>query len=134
VYAPHLVYTDGDRLAFYSGGVKLDRPDLHLKSQELHAWLADSKADSQLEKAFADGAVEIAGARKDNAYDGVSEHAEYYTTEQKVVLNGGTPQLTRTVDGKQPTVIKQAQLIYFVNDGKLVGTGAATDRIPPKKK
>jgi lipopolysaccharide export system protein LptA len=134
VYAPHLVYTDGDRLAFYSGGVKLDRPDLHLKSQELHAWLADSKADSQLEKAFADGAVEIAGARKDNAYDGTSEHAEYYTGEQKVVLNGGTPQLTRTAGGKQPTVIKQAQLIYFVNDGKLVGTGAAADRIPPKKK
>ena len=42
VYAPHMVYTDQDRLAYYSGGVRLDRPDLHLKSQELHAWLADS--------------------------------------------------------------------------------------------
>jgi lipopolysaccharide export system protein LptA len=134
VYAPHMVYTDQDRLAFYSGGVKLERPDLHLKSKELHAWLADSKADSQLEKAFADGAVEISGARRENAYNGASEHAEYYTAEQKVILNGGTPQMVRTVGGKPPTVVKQHELIYFVNDGKLVGTGAASDRIPPKKK
>jgi lipopolysaccharide export system protein LptA len=134
VYAQHLVYTDQDRLAFYSGGVKLERPDLHLKSKLLHAWLADSKADSQLEKAFADGAVEITGARRDNAYNGVSEHMEYYTAEQKVILNGGAPQLVRTVTGRPPTVVKQRELIYFVNDGKLVGTGAASDRIPPKKK
>jgi lipopolysaccharide export system protein LptA len=134
VYAPHMTYTDQDRLAFYSGGVKLERPDLHLKSKELHAWLADSKAESQLEKAFADGAAEISGARRDNAYNGSSEHMEYYTAEQKVILNGGAPQLVRTVTGRPPTIVKQRELIYFVNDGKLVGTGAASDRIPPKKK
>ncbi len=134
VYAPHLVYTDQDRLALYSGGVKLERPDLHLKSKQLHAWMADSKADSQLEKAFADGAVEISGARKENAYNGTSDHLEYYTGAQKVILNGGIPQLTRTVSGGKPTIVKQPELIYFVNDGKLVGTGAGTDRIPPKKK
>ena len=85
------------------------RPDLHVKSKELHAWLseskpepplqkadsqpekADSKADSQLEKAFADGSVEISGARRDTAYNGTSEHMEYYTREQKVILNGGVP-------------------------------------------
>jgi lipopolysaccharide export system protein LptA len=134
VFAPHLVYTDQDRLAFYSGGVKLERPDLHLKSKELHAWLADSKADSQLEKAFADGAVEISGARRDNAYNGASEHVEYYTADQKVILNGGAPQLVRTVSGTRPTILKAHELIYLVNDGKLVSNGAAVDRIPPKKK
>jgi lipopolysaccharide export system protein LptA len=134
VYAPHLVYTDQDRLAFYSGGVKLERPDLHLKSKELHAWLADSKAESQLEKAFADGAVEITGARRENAYTGTSEHMEYYTAEQKVILNGGAPQIVRTATGRPPTIVKQRELIYFVNDGKLVGNGAAVDRIPPKKR
>ncbi|HEX3742407.1 MAG TPA: LptA/OstA family protein [Bryobacteraceae bacterium] len=134
VYAPHLVYTDQDRLAYYSGGVRLDRPDLHLKSQELHTWLADSKADSQLEKAVADGAVEISGARRENSYTGNSDHMEYYTAEQKVILNGGAPQLVRTVAGRPPTVVRQRELIYFVNDGKLVGTGAASDRIPAKKK
>jgi lipopolysaccharide export system protein LptA len=134
VFARHLVYTDRDRLALYSGGVKLERPNLHMKSKELRTWLADSKADSQLEKAFGDGAVEISGARRENAYNGASEHMEYYTAEQKVILNGGSPQLVRTVAGKPPTMVKQSELIYFVNDGKLVGTGAANDRIPPKKK
>jgi lipopolysaccharide export system protein LptA len=134
VYAQHMVYTDQDRLAVYSGGVKLERPELHLKSKELHAWLADSKADSQLEKAFADGAVEISGARRENAYTGGSEHLEYYTAEQKVILNGGAPQLVRTVSGARPTILKARELTYFVNDGKLVSTGAATDRIPPKKR
>jgi lipopolysaccharide export system protein LptA len=73
VYAPHLVYTDQDRLAFYSGGVRLERPEMHLKSRDLHAWLADSKADSQLEKAVADGGVEITGARRENSYSGNSD-------------------------------------------------------------
>jgi lipopolysaccharide export system protein LptA len=134
VYAPHMTYTDQDRLAYYSGGVKLERPELHLKSKELHAWLADSKAESQLDKAFADGGVEISGAHRDNTYKGSSEHMEYYTGEQKVILNGGAPELVRSVTGRQPTVVRQRELIYFVNDGKLVGTGAASDRIPPKKK
>ena len=134
VFAPHMTYTDEDKLAYYSGGVKLERPDIHLKSKELHAWLADSKADSQLEKAFADGTVEISGARRDNNYNGTSEHMEYYTEEQKVILNGGSPQLVRTVAGQPPLTLKQRELIYFVNDGKLVGAGAAIDRIPPKKK
>ncbi len=113
--------------------MKLERPNLHLKSKDLHTWLADSKSDSQLDKAFADGAVEISGARRENAYSGTSEHMEYYTDEQKVVLNGGTPQLVRTVAGKAPTILKERELIYFVNDGKLMTKGAGSDRIPRKK-
>jgi lipopolysaccharide export system protein LptA len=134
VYAAHMVYTDQDRLAHYSGGVKLERPELHLKSKELHAWLADSSADSQLEKAFADGAVEISGARRDNSYNGTSEHMEFYTDEQKVLLTGGSPKLTRTVAGGSPTILNEPELIYFIDSGKLTGKGAAMDRIPPKKK
>jgi lipopolysaccharide export system protein LptA len=154
VHAPHLVYTDGDRLAYYSGGVQLDRPDLHLKSKELHAWLADSKADSQLEKAFADGTVEISGARKDMTYNGTAEHAEYYTKDpdqappaapqknaaepalkavQKVILNGGMPKLVRTLGGK-PTTVYGSELIDYPDDGNVICIGACTDRIPPKKK
>ncbi|HUB82033.1 MAG TPA: LptA/OstA family protein [Bryobacteraceae bacterium] len=134
VYAQHMVYTDRDRLAYYSGGVTLDRPELHLKSKQLHAWLADSNADSQLEKAFADGAVEISGARRQNSYNGNSEHMEYYTADQKVILNGGSPRLVRTEAGGSPTILTEPELIYFVDSGKLTGKGAAVDRIPPKKK
>jgi len=58
---------------------------------------------------------------------------EYYTSEQKMILNGGVPQMVRTAKGER-TVLQQRELIYFVNDGKLVGNGAAVDRIPPKKR
>ena len=133
VNAPHLVYTDKDRLAYYFGGVKLERPELHLKSKELHAWLNDSKAESQLEKAFADGGVEISGARKDNSYSGNSEHLEYYTKNQTVILNGGNPQLRRSAGGKE-TVMKEPELIYSLDDGNLKGHGLGSDRLPPKKK
>ena len=51
-----------------------------------------------------------------------------------MILNGGAPQLVRTVSGARPTILKARELTYFVNDGKLVSTGAATDRIPPKKR
>ncbi len=60
VHAPHLVYTEENRLAVYSGGVMLERPESASEvAASMHAFLADSGADSRLEKAFADGAVEI---------------------------------------------------------------------------
>jgi len=74
-----------------------------MKSKELRNLAGRfPKPISQLEKAFGDGAVEISGARRENAYNGASEHMEYYTAEQKVILNGGSPQLVRTVAGKAP--------------------------------
>ncbi len=43
VRAPHLVYTDENRLAVYTGGVQLTRPNMLVKSQELRAYLADPR-------------------------------------------------------------------------------------------
>src|ERR1019366_7873718 len=66
VHAPHLVYTEENRLAVYTGGVLLNRPGLQVKGKELRAYLAESGADSRLEKALGDGAgesVETAGDR-----------------------------------------------------------------------
>src|SRR5262249_53086047 len=57
--APHIIYTAQTRLAEYSGGARLDRPGMQVKSKILRAYLADSSADSRLEKAFAEGSVEI---------------------------------------------------------------------------
>jgi len=133
IRAPHLVYTDEDRLASYTGGVKLDRQGMLVQSSQLKAWLADSDADSRLDKAFADGAVDILGHSKTASYHANSEHAEYYTDNQKIVLNGGKPQFVKT-ENKKTSTIQQQELTYFANDGSLRGTGAATDRIPGKKK
>jgi lipopolysaccharide export system protein LptA len=133
VLASHLVYTDGNRLAQYSGGVKLDRDGMVVQSREVRAWLADSDADSRLDKAFADGSVDILGKSKDSTFHANSEHAEYYTEQQKIVLNGGPPKVVKTQNGKTFTV-QQTELTYFANDGSLRGTGPAKDRVPTKRK
>jgi lipopolysaccharide export system protein LptA len=133
VHAPHLVYTEENRLAVYTGGVLLNRPGLQVKARELRAFLAESGADSRLEKAFADGAVEIVQTAPDRTRTGTGEHAEYYTDVQKVVLRGGTPKLVDSVKGS----IQGDELTYFANDGRLLGSGSSqqpvSSRIRRKK-
>jgi lipopolysaccharide export system protein LptA len=120
VHASHLVYTEENRLAVYTGGVLLNRPGLQVKGKELRAFLAESGADSRLEKAFADGAVEIVENAPDRTRTGTGEHAEYYTDAQKVLLRGGRPKLVDSVKGS----MQGDELTYFANDGRLLGSGS----------
>jgi lipopolysaccharide export system protein LptA len=120
VHASHLVYTDENRLAVYTGGVLLRRPGLQVKGKELRAFLAESGADSRLEKAFADGAVEIVETAPDRTRTGTGEHAEYYTGGQKVFLRGGRPKLVDSLKGS----MQGDELTYFANDGRLLGSGS----------
>jgi lipopolysaccharide export system protein LptA len=135
VRAPHLVYTDQDRLAVYTGGAALKRPNLQVKSREIRAFLADSGADSRLEKAFADGAVEIVQHSKGVVYNGTAEHSEYYTEESKVIMTGGLPKM---VDSCGNSTLGPGGLTYYPNDDRLLVNGsqgqAANSRLQRKKK
>jgi lipopolysaccharide export system protein LptA len=139
VKADRLVYTEPDRLARYTGGAQLDRPALRVKSDELRVFLAEEKPDgaagdseSRVEKAFADGHVEIVQTAPDRTRTGTGEHAEYYAADEKIVLNGGQPQL---VDSKRGFT-RGSELTYFVNDDRLLVSGApghrATSRLRRK--
>src|ERR1035441_4506897 len=87
VKAPHMVYTDTDRLANYTGGVDFWRPALTVKSSTLKSYLneQDSDADSRINHAVGDGKVEIVQFAPDRQRVGHSEHAEYYTADGKVI-------------------------------------------------
>lgn len=125
VKAPHLVYTDSNRLAIYTGGVTLTRPGMRVKSRDLQAYMAESGADSRLEKAFANGGVEIVGTAKDHVRTGTAEHSEYYTKNQMVVLRGGPPQLVDTMNGAPKGSIQAPDtLTYYANDDRLLGIGS----------
>jgi lipopolysaccharide export system protein LptA len=122
VKAQHMTYTDADRQAVYTGGVNFWRGGLTVKSATLKAFLNDDKsnADSRINHAFADGAVEIVQAAKDRQRIGNSEHAEYYTEEGKIILTGGEPQLKDSLKGTS----RGQKLTYFTDDDKLIMDGA----------
>ncbi len=143
VHAQHLVYTEANRLAVYTGGVQLTRPGLQVKGRELRAFLAEAGADSRLEKAFAEGAVEILQSSKDHTRKGTGGHGEFYTDEQKVILRSTAPGTTaRMVQtpkiSAKPSTSEGTELTYFVNDDRLLITGAphepANSRINRKKR
>ena len=120
VKAPHMVYTDQDRLAHYSGGVLLNRAGLQMKANDLRSWLAEEGADNRLQKAFADGAVQIVQTGPIRTRTGSSEHAEYYTDEEKIVLRGGNPTMNVSLRGNT----RGTELTYYSDDDRLLVKGS----------
>jgi lipopolysaccharide export system protein LptA len=119
VKAPDLVYTDDDRIAHYTGGVSLVRPDLTVVGKEIVAYLKDSSEDSSLDKVFADGAVKIVSTRLARIRTGTSDHAEYYAGEEKVILTQARPLLIDSVKGRT----SGEELTWFANDDRLLVNG-----------
>jgi lipopolysaccharide export system protein LptA len=102
----------------------LNRPGLQVKGQELRAFLGEAGADSRLEKAFADGAVEIFSTAKDRTRTGTGDHAEYYTADQKVILRGSWVRMVEKLfTNPQPNTTEGREAVYFPNDDRLVMTG-----------
>lgn len=127
VRAPDLVYSDETRVAEYTGGVVLKRPDLSVTGNRIRAFLKDSGEDSSLDKAYAEGAVKIVSTAQKRTRTGTSEHAEYYTGEEKVILEKGDPLLVDSLKGKT----QGRQLTWFANDDRLIVNGV--DKNSPAK-
>jgi lipopolysaccharide export system protein LptA len=128
VHAQRLVYTDENRLAVYTGDVTLKRTGLEVKSRVLRAYLSEAGATSRLDKALADGSVEIVQAVNGRTRTGTGGHGEYYTASQKVVLHaekGGKAKLVDSVSGASEGL----ELTYFANDDRLLGSGTSTEPV-----
>ena len=134
VRSEKLHYSDKERLAHYTGGVRLLRASMDVQSSELRAWLRDSgggeqaggaapaeQEQSSLEKALADGSVRIFREDPGRTRRASAEHAEYLVDEEKVVLNGGNPHLIDSVKG----TTRGRQLTWFARNDSLQVDGAA---------
>jgi lipopolysaccharide export system protein LptA len=124
VYAPQLSYRDDTRVADYTGGVKLDRERMTVTSKKLQAFLTpkteNNQGQSSLDHAVADGNVKIFHVvASGRSRTGLSEHCEYYTKDDKVILNGGSPQMVDSYKG----VTKGRELTYYSDDDRLVVEG-----------
>ena len=128
VRSQHMVYTDADRLAAYTGQVTFARPTMTVKSESLQAFLNEngSDEDSRINKAFSDGKVVIMETSLQRQRVGSSEHAEYYTEDGKIILSGGTPRLD---DPKKGNTEGQ-KLTYYTDDERLEVDG--TKQAPVK--
>jgi lipopolysaccharide export system protein LptA len=119
VKAPELEYNDMTRLAVYKDGVSLDRPNMKVKGREIRAFLRDNSDDSSLDHAFADGQVEIVQTSTGRVRNGTSEHAEYYVDEDKVILEGGSPQFIDSLRGNT----RGEKLTWYSKDDRLLVNG-----------
>ena len=126
VKAPEMVYTEDNRLAYYKGGAVMTRPGLTVKGQDLRAYLNDSEEDSSLDRAVIDGKSEITQVADKRKRVGTSEHAEYYTGEGKIMLEGGQPKFVDSIKGKT----EGRQLTYFTNDERMIVDGTLAEKRP----
>ncbi len=126
VRAPELTYRDDTREAVYTGGVTLVRGKMTVTSKQMRAFLTPKTTghsdDSSLDHAIADGDVAVvemlAGNRKRS---GAADHGEYYTKDDKVVLNGGDPQIVDSSKG----MTRGRQLTYFTDEDHLIVEGVS---------
>jgi lipopolysaccharide export system protein LptA len=127
VHAPDLVYTEETRIAVYSGGVLLQRPDMTVTGKEIKAYLNDADADSSLNKTVADGTVKILSndTKRAKTRTGTSEHSEYYADEGKVIMNGGRPLLVDSKEGKT----EGNELTWWANDDRLLVNGVPSNPV-----
>jgi lipopolysaccharide export system protein LptA len=131
VKAPELVYTGKDKMAYYTGGVLLERPGMEVRSAELRAFLKEDKDETTLERAIADGNVRILEKAVDRTRTGTGEHGEYYVADNKLILTGGSPLLVDSLRGST----RGKELTYFANNDRLLVDGAgqpAVSRIQRK--
>ena len=124
VRAPELDYHDDTRLALYTGGVKLTREKMTVVSDELKAFLTpktqNNTDQSSLDHAIATGKVKVSDILAGNrTRTGEGERCDYYTKDDKVVLNGGAPQVVDSYKG----LTKGAQITYFNSDDHLIVEG-----------
>ncbi len=139
VRAPSLTYADKDKFADYTGGTTLERPNLVVKSRQLRAWFEDvpkkgGGSETQLNRVFCDGAVDIKESTPGKEKNGSSEHAEYYPGDERFLLTGGNPMV---VDAKRGTS-RGAVITWFSRQDRLEvdnsGAGQAISRVNQEKK
>ena len=124
VRAPEMTYVENDRVARYTSGVVLTRPNMTVRSRELQAFLNDKDQDSSLNKAFADGNVSIVQTAPGRTRTGTSEHAEYYAADEKIILEKGQPKFVDSVRGTTEGQV----LTYYSKDDRLLVNGVESRR------
>jgi lipopolysaccharide export system protein LptA len=125
VRAPELHYREDQQVAHYKGGAVLVRENMNVKGREIRAFLkTDEKGNSGVDRALAEGAVDILERENGRSRHGTGERAEYYLAEEKVILEGGEARFEDSQRGST----RGRKLTYYAKNDRLLVDGA--DRQP----
>ena len=126
VRAQELLYTGEKREAWYQGGIELRRAELQIRARELRAWFKEGdRGGSSLDRALAQGAVQIVHEAPGRRRRGTAEEAEYDVAEQRVILWGGSPQLDDTLRG----TTTGRKLTWWASDDRLLVDGVPAEPV-----
>ncbi len=115
IRADHLEYSDEGRKATYTGNVRMQTENTVLEADRLDAIFKDNGKENELEHAVADGNVKVTqpGRRA------TGRHADYLSSEGKIVLTGGPPALYDEEKG----FTSGQSLTFYSRDDRLVISG-----------
>lgn len=104
VTAPEFTYDGKIMQGFYRENAHLERAGLDVRSRFLKTFFEESPkrgggTETHLEHLEADGAVDILQTPMGHVRKGRSEHAEYYLSEERMVMTGGQPEMNDSVRG-----------------------------------
>lgn len=131
VTAPEFTYDGKTKQGFYRENAHLERAGLDVRSRFLKTFFEESPkrgggTETHLEHLEADGAVDIVQKPQGHIRKGRSEHAEYYLSEERMVLTGGQPEINDSVRG---TTRGPRITWYSREDRMLVETVEAKERV-----
>jgi lipopolysaccharide export system protein LptA len=136
VRAPAMMYEGKAKRALFTGGARLERPDLKVESRELAGFFLEEtsagKKETRLDRLEAQGAVVIRSEGRGRRRTGRGEQAEYFLSEERIVLSGGSP----SVEDAEKGVTRGAVITWFGRQDRMIvdneGAGPAVSRIKQK--
>lgn len=123
-------YNDKEKMVYYQGNVDMTRPGLTVKCARMRAYMAEENAQvtneqpsGEIEKIFAYGSVDIVEKNGDRTRLGKGETSEYYTTDGRLLLEGGKPEAVDIIKGVEQRRSTGRQIQWFANAERLIVDG-----------
>jgi lipopolysaccharide export system protein LptA len=121
VRAPDMVYSDNDRLAHYTGGATMERPDLHVKAREIRAFLKPHQEDSKGKDGKILPAVHSGTAKADGNDPAKADGKDDDSSSLDHAIADGNVEVVSTQPGRTRTGTSD-HAEYFTVEGRVVLT------------
>ncbi len=118
--ADRMVYEDRSQRLTYSGNVRMHNSMGILNSARLEMLLDSENRQTSVKRMLATGGVKIVQPSRTS----ISESAEYFRNEEKVILEGGPPRVSDSERGST----SGARLTMYLNDGSIAVEGDSKTR------